>query len=88
MKRTKSHHVVMRFITPLTVWAVSKLLETEPVKKALEKADSHAYVAKRRTWRRVKTAGHNAMHNSAWLAAGTAAIVIGAEMIGKATRRS
>jgi hypothetical protein len=86
MERTKSHHLIVRLITPFTIWAMSKLLETQRVKDTLHEIDSRAFVAKRNTMRGVKRAGRNALHNSAWLAGGAAAILIGAGLIGKATR--
>ena len=86
MERTKSHHLIMRLITPVTVWAVTKILGTPPVKKRLHKADARAFVAKQNAMRRMRRAGRNAIDNGAWLAAGAAAIVVGAGLIGKATR--
>lgn len=88
MERSKSHHLVKRMITPITVWAVSKILGTPRVKAALQKADDQAYRTKKKAARSVKRAGRNALQNGAWLAAGTAAVVLGAGLIGKSTRKA
>ena len=69
----------MRMITPLAVWAVTKVLETPKVKEKLQYVDSKTHVALHRSRR-------NASKNRAWLAGGAAAIAIGIGMLGKATR--
>jgi len=79
MDRPKSHHLVMRMITPLAVWAVTKVLDTPKVKSKLQDVDSRTHVVLRRSRR-------NASKNRAWLAGGAAAIAIGIGMLGRATR--
>jgi len=79
MDRPKSHHLVMRMITPLTVWAVTKLLDTPAVKEKLQYVDSKTHVALRHSRR-------NASKNRAWLAGGAAAVALGIGMIARAAR--
>jgi hypothetical protein len=86
MDRPKSHHLVMRMITPLTVWAVTKLLESPKVKSGLQEVDARTFVAKKDATRSLRRLGRNASKNRAWLAGGAAAIAIGVGMLSKATR--
>ncbi len=69
----------MRMITPLAVWAVTKILDQPKVKDRLQKADDKTHVALRRVRR-------NASKNRAWLAGGAAAVAIGLGMITRAAR--
>ena len=69
----------MRMITPLAVWAVSRILDTPKVKGHLQRVDASAYKSLRRV-------GRNAARNRAWLAGGTAAIALGIGMLSKASR--
>ena len=79
MERLKSHHLVMRMITPLAIWAVTKVLDTPRVKGKLQDVDARTYVALRRIRR-------NAVKNRIWLAGGAAAVAVGLGMITKAAR--
>src|SRR5258706_484349 len=60
MDRPKSHQLIKRMIAPLTVWAVTKLLETRAVKERLQEVDAHAYSKKRQAGRALRRAGRNA----------------------------
>lgn len=73
-------------IPPLTVWAVTKLLETPQVKRKLQEVDARAYVKKRDAARAVRRAGRNAAKNRILVAAGAAAVAVGISMMAKATR--
>ena len=86
MDRPKSHHLIKRMIGPLTIWAVTKILETPAVKKKLQKVDAHAYTQKREAKRALRRAGRNAARNRRWLAAGAAAMAVGLGLMTKATR--
>ena len=86
MDRPKSHHLVMRLITPLTVWAVTKLLDTPKVKTKLQEVDARTYVAKQDATRSLRRLGRNAAKNRALLAVGAAAVVLGIGMLSKAAR--
>jgi hypothetical protein len=79
MERPKSHHLVMRMITPLAVWAVTKMLDQPKVKSRLQDVDDRTHGALRRVRR-------NAGKNRAWLAGGAAAVAIGLGMITRASR--
>jgi hypothetical protein len=87
MNNLKSHHVVMRLITPLTVLAMTKLLESKRVKSALQEVDARTYMARRKASRAVERGARNARDNAAWLAAGTAAIALGIGLMAKAMRK-
>jgi hypothetical protein len=69
----------MRMITPLTVWAVSKLLETPAVKEKLQYVDAKTHVA-------LHHGRRNVSKNRAWLAGGAAAVALGLGMIAKSAR--
>ena len=86
MERPKSHHLVMRMITPLTVWAVTKLLDTPRLKNKLQEVDARTYTAKRDASRSLRRLGRNASKNRVWLAGGAAAVAIGIGMLSKAAR--
>ena len=86
MDKLKSHQLVIRMITPLTVWAVTKLLDAPPVKERLQKVDARTHLAKRSAAQSLRRAGRNAAKNGAWLAGGAVAIALGIGMITKASR--
>ena len=86
MDRPKSHHLVMRMITPLAVWAVTKMLDSPKVKDKLQEVDARTYVAKRDATRSLRRLGRNAAKNRVWLAGGAAAVAIGIGMLSKAAR--
>ena len=76
----------MRMIAPLTVWAVTKLLDSPKVKDKLQEVDARTYVAKKDATRSLRRVGRNASKNRAWLAGGAAAVAIGIGMLSKAAR--
>ena len=86
MDRPKSHHLVMRMITPLAVWAVTKMLDSPKVKNKLQEVDARTYMAQRDATRSLRRLGRNAAKNRAWLAGGAAAVAIGIGMLSKAAR--
>jgi hypothetical protein len=81
MDRPTSQQIIVRTITPLAVWAVTRLLETPSVKGKLEHVDAKTYKSLRR-------ASRNATKNWIWLAGGAVAVAVGIGMIAKAARRS
>ena len=87
MDRPKSHHLVMRMITPLAVWAVTKLLDSPSVKDKLQEVDARTFVAKRGAAKSLRRAGRNAANHRALLAGGAAAVAVGISMITQAARR-
>ena len=86
MDKPKSHYLVMRMITPLAVWAVTKLLDAPAIEERLKEVDARTHLAKRSAAKSLRRAGRNAAKNGAWLAGGAAAIVLGIGMITKASR--
>lgn len=80
VKQTNTHTMLKRIVAPLTVWAVTKVLETPRVKKAVAKVDRKLYKQRRRVT-------SNAMRNRVWLAAGLAAIVTGVSLVARASKR-
>ena len=86
MDKPNSHHLVKRLITPLAVWAVTKMLDTPKVKDKLQEADARTYIAKQDARRSLRRLGRNAAKNRAWLAGGAAAVAIGIGMLSKAAR--
>lgn len=79
MDKPKSHHLVMRLIMPLAVWAVNKLLDQPSVKRKLQDVDAKTHTTLRRVRR-------NAAKNRVWLAGGAAAVALGIGMITKAAQ--
>ena len=75
-----THALVKRLVPAVAVWAIGKALDSQRVKKRLQKVDESVY--KKRV-----VAMHNARSNVPWLAAGAAACAIGLGMIAKATKR-
>lgn len=88
IKQTDSHTMLKRVVAPLTVWAVTKALETPRVKKTMSRVDQKFHDKRKKAKRSVARASENAMNNRMWLAAGLAAIVTGIGLMTKATRRS
>lgn len=86
MDRPNSHHLIKRMLAPLTLWAVTKVLETPAVKAKLQKVDARTFAKKREAKRALRRAGRNASRNRAWLAAGAAAMAVGVGLMAKATR--
>jgi hypothetical protein len=88
VKKTDSHSMLKRIVAPLTVWAVTKLLEAPKVKGAMADVDRKFHKQSRKAGRAVARVSANAMSNRLWLAAGVAAIVTGVGLMAKAGRRS
>jgi len=82
----KKNQIAKSLLAPLAAWAVTKMLDTQPLKGASEEADAYALIGQRRATRALRRAGRNAVSNPAWLAAGAAAIVVGVGLLAKATR--
>ena len=75
-----THALVKRLVPAVAVWAIGKALDSQPVRRKLQKVDETVY-------RKRVIATNNARNNKQWLAAGAAACVIGLGMIAKATKR-
>ena len=75
-----THALVKRLVPAVAVWAIGKALDSQRVRKRMQKVDERFY--KKRV-----VAMHNARSNVRWLAAGAAACVFGIGMIAKATKR-
>jgi hypothetical protein len=87
MDNPKSHHVVKRLVTPVALWALTKVLETRRVRKSLQKLDSRTYIAKRNAKRELRRRARRARKNGGWLAAGAAALAVGLGLIAKAAKK-
>ena len=82
----KKNQIAKSVLAPLAAWAVSKMLDTKPLKGASEEADAYALIGQRRAVRALRRAGRNAAKNRTLMAAGAAAIAVGLGMMAKATR--
>lgn len=87
VKRASSHDMLMHIVAPLTVWAVTKVLETPHVKKAMGRVDDKFYKQRRKAEHSLVRASERAINNGVWLAAGVAAIVTGVGLLTKAVKR-
>ena len=87
MDNPNSHLVVKRLVTPLTVWALTRLLETKRAKKTLQKVDAHAYLTSRNAGKAIQRRVRNARDNRVWLAAGAAAFAVGIGLVARATKK-
>jgi hypothetical protein len=87
MDNPKSYQVAKRLITPLAVWAMTKLLESKKVQGALQEVDARAYVTKRNAARVIRKRAHHMKDNRVWLAAGAAAFVVGIGLMARATKK-
>jgi len=85
LKKTNSHTMLKRIVAPLTVWAVTKVLEAPRVKDAMGEVDRKFHKRRKEVGRSLVRASSNAMRQRVWLAAGVAAIVTGVGMMAKAT---
>jgi hypothetical protein len=86
VKKANSHTMLKRIVAPLTVWAVTKVLESPDVRSAMADVDRNFHKKRRKVGRSVLRAGANAMNNRVWLAAGVAAIVTGVGLMAKASK--
>ena len=86
--KTNSHSMLKRIVAPLTIWAVTKVLETPRVKGAMADVDRKFHKQRKKAGRAVVRASSNAINNRLWLAAGVVAIVTGVSLVAKAGRRS
>jgi len=80
------NQIAKSLLAPLAAWAVTKMLDTQPLKGASEEADAYALIGQRRATRALRRAGRNAVSNPLWLAAGAVAIAVGLGLLAKATR--
>ena len=87
VKRATSHDMLKRIVAPLTVWAVTKVLEAPRVKKAMGRVDDKFYEQRHKAERSLVRASRKAMNNRIWLAAGVAAIVTGVSLVAKSVKR-
>ena len=88
VKKSDSHSMLKRIVAPLTVWAVTKALETPKMKSTMADVDRKFHKKRKQAGRSLLRASENAMNNRIWLAAGVAAIVTGVSLMARATRRS
>ena len=72
MEQFKTTTFIKRLIPAVTVWAVGKVLESPRVKQKLDHVD--------------RNIARNVKRNRGWLAAGAAAMLIGAGLMAKSTR--
>jgi hypothetical protein len=85
--KSPTHTTLTRLIPPLTIWAIGKILETPSIKGSVMELDGLAYKKRHSAARSIKRSVKNAKSNSAWLAAGAAAIVVGIGLMTKSTRK-
>jgi hypothetical protein len=87
MDKFKTDLVVKRLITPVTVWALTRLLETKRAKKTLQHVDARAYVTRKNAAKAIQRRVRNVRDNRVWLVAGAAAFALGIGMMVRATRK-
>jgi hypothetical protein len=87
MDTPRTEQIIKRLITPLTVFALTKLFESRHVQKALEKVDLRAYVAKQNAESAIRKRLRNATRNPAMLVAGVAAFAIGVGLLARSTKK-
>ena len=87
MDNPKSQYVAKRLVTPLTVWALTRLLESKRAKKTLQKVDAQAYVASRHAGKAIQRRIRNVRDNRVLLAAGAAAFAVGIGLMARATKK-
>lgn len=79
-KKAMSGDVLLRLVGPVAIWAVTKLVEAQPVQKTLKKVDRRFGLEAKRVQKR-------ATSNKIWLAAGAAAFAISVGLIARAATR-
>ena len=87
MDKLRTDVVLKRLVTPLTVWALTRLIESKRAKKTLQKVDAHAYVTSVNAGKAIQRRVRNARDNRVWLAAGAAAFALGIGLLARATRK-
>ena len=80
-KKAATGDVILRLVGPAAIWALTRLVETPKVQKALKKVD-------RKVDSKTKRVQKRAASNRAWLAAGAAAFAIGISLMARAASRS
>lgn len=85
--KSPTRTTMTRLIPPLTIWAIGRILDSPSVKGSVMELDGRAYKRGHEAVRSVKKGLKNARANSAWVAAGAAAIVIGIGFMAKARGR-
>jgi hypothetical protein len=87
METLRTEVIVRRLIAPLTIFTLTKLLDTRRVQKALEKVDSRAFIAQRHATDAVRKRVGNATRNPAILVAGAAAFILGIGLLTRSMKR-
>jgi len=87
MDKHRSELVAKRLIAPLTMWALTKLLETKKARKTLLKIDARAYATRRNAAEAIQRRVRNAREHRVLLTAGAAAFVVGVGLIARSTRK-
>lgn len=83
-KRPHSSEILRRVAPPLAIWAITKILGSEPVARAVERVDRRIEQKKRSAERSLARVRRNAIANPVMLTAGMIAIVAGIGLIVKA----
>ena len=79
-KKAASGDVILRLVGPAAIWAITRLVETPKVQKALKRVD-------RKLGSKTKRVQKRAASNRVWLAAGAAAFAIGISLLARAATR-
>ncbi len=84
--KSPTHTTLTRLIPPLTIWAITRVLEMPSVKGNVMELDGLAYKQRNNVSKSFKRGVKNARSNSSWLVAGAAAIIVGIGLMTRATR--
>jgi hypothetical protein len=87
MDKPKTDAVIKRLVAPLTMWALTRLLETKRARKTLQKVDARAYATRQNAAKAIQRRVDNARDNWVWLATGAAAFAVGIVLMARATRK-
>jgi hypothetical protein len=87
MESLRTEVIVRRLIAPLTIFALTKLLETRRVQKAMSHVDARAYAAKKLATNAMRRRVRNATASPAVLIAGAAALALGVGLMARSLKR-
>ena len=82
--RSHSSEILHRAVAPLTIWALTRLLESRRVSRAVDRVDRNIDARKRRAEKSLRRVRKNLGANPILLTAGMIAIVAGVGLLIKA----
>lgn len=80
--------LLMRIVAPVAMWAIGRVFTIPRVKRFTDKVDYLADQRKRMLAASLRKKSKTAMSNPAWLAAGAAAVAVGAGLMARAGSKS